>query len=196
MAIAVCRRTGSSKTCSIAVLGTAGLGRAAAGRVALGRAALGRAALVAAAVALLAGCAQATPDDARTREREDRLTPGLHSMMVELAMRHASVWFAGDAQNWELADYMVHELEEVAELIADVHPEYDGVAVATLMAQLTLPVIEEVEAAVDARDHGAFVAAYDRLTTSCNACHTAASRAFIVIQRPTAPPLTNLRYTP
>jgi len=147
----------------------------------------------------LAGCdapSGSVAGDARALDGDDRFAPGLHTMMVELATRHASVWFAGDAQNWELADYMVHELEEVAEQVGAAHPEYDGIPVATLMAEMTIPVIEELEAAVIARDHGAFVAAYDRLTTSCNACHAASNRAAIVMQRPTAPPLTNLRYTP
>jgi hypothetical protein len=158
------------------------------------------AAVLALITATAVGCSRAPPggaaDDARLQALEERFTPGLHSMMVELAMRHASVWFAGEAQNWELADYMAHELAEVAERVSEVHPEYEGIPVATLMARIALPVIEELEAAVDARDHGAFIAAYDRLTTSCNACHTASERAAIVIQRPATPPLTNLRYTP
>jgi hypothetical protein len=151
--------------------------------------------VLAAAAGTMASCSSPA-DDAHIRELEARFTPGLHSMMVELATRHASVWFAGDAQNWELADYMAHELAEVAEHIGEAHPEYDDIPVATLMAQMTLPAVEELEAAVDARDHGAFVAAYDRLTTSCNACHEASDRAAIVVQRPTAPPLTNVRYAP
>jgi hypothetical protein len=146
----------------------------------------------------LAGCAPAGTgvDDQRRGDAGERHTPGLHTMMVEMAMRHASVWFAGDALNWELADYMVHELEDVAENVGEAYPEYDGIRVASLMAEKMLPAIEEVGGAVDARDHGAFVAAFDRLTTSCNACHAASDRAAIVIQRPTAPPLTNLRYAP
>jgi cytochrome c553 len=61
---------------------------------------------------------------------------------------------------------------------------------------MTLPAVEELEAAVAAGDRDAFTAAYDRLTTACNDCHVAAGRGAIVIQRPTAPPLTNLRYAP
>jgi hypothetical protein len=145
-----------------------------------------------------AGCGQPGSGDAvdrRLAELEARFTPGLHAMMVELGMRHASLWFAGDAENWALADYMAHELEEVAEHIREVHPEYDDVPVAGLMAQLTLPHVGEIRAAIEAQDPGAFGRAYDRLTASCNACHAASDRSAIVIQRPTAPPLTNLRYT-
>jgi hypothetical protein len=122
--------------------------------------------------------------------------PGLHAMMHDLGIRHASLWFAGDAANWELADYMIHELEEVVERIEEVHPTYDDVPVATMLREMTHPRIEEIEAALDAEDPAAFATAFDALTQACNQCHAAAGRAAIVIQRPTAPPLTNLRYEP
>lgn len=133
-------------------------------------------------------------DTARLAELEARFKPGLHSLMGELGMRHASLWFAGDAGNWELADYVAHEMEEVAGDIRELHPEYDGVAVAALMDGMLEPVLSDVEAAIDARDGAAFVEAYDRLTTSCTACHAATGRSALVMQRPTAPPVTNLRY--
>jgi cytochrome c556 len=46
---------------------------------------------------------------------------------------------------------------------------------------MTLPAVEELEAAVAAGDRDAFTAAYDRLTTACNDCHVAAGRGAIVI---------------
>jgi hypothetical protein len=142
------------------------------------------------ASALLASMAVLTACDASSRE------PGLHAMMHELGIRHASLWFSGDAANWELADYMVHELEEVVERIEEVHPTYNDVPVATMIREMTHPRIEEIEAALDAEDRTAFTTAFDALTQACNQCHAAAGRAAIVIQRPTAPPLTNLRYEP
>jgi hypothetical protein len=142
------------------------------------------------ASALLASMAVLTACDASSRE------PGLHAMMHELGIRHASLWFAGEAANWELADYMVHELEEVVERIEEVHPTYNDVPVATMIREMTHPRIEEIEAALDAEDPAAFTTAFDALTQACNQCHAAAGRAAIVIQRPTSPPLTNLRYEP
>ena len=126
----------------------------------------------------------------------DAFTPGLHSLMVELQHRHATLWFAGEAENWSLADYFLHELEELLEDIRDLHPEYDGVPVAELLAEMTLPAVDALEAAVDGMDARAFASAFDQLTVACNACHVASDRGALVIQRPTAPPLTNLRYIP
>jgi hypothetical protein len=152
---------------------------------------------------LLSGCEQ--PPDTATQdvrlqelraELEDRFTPGLHTLMVDLGMRHASLWFAGEAENWPLADYMVHELEELVEEIEELHPVYQDVQVAELLREMTTPAVEALEAAVDHEDPRGFERAYDDLTSACNACHIASDRASIVMERPTSPPFTNLRYRP
>jgi hypothetical protein len=129
-------------------------------------------------------------------EMEDRFSPGLHSQMVEMQHRHAALWFAGDAGNWGLADYMIHELEELVEEMEEINPVYREVQVAELLQEMTVPAIEGMEDAVEAEDRAAFAQAYDQLITACNACHVASDRAAIVMQRPVEPPLTNLRYAP
>jgi hypothetical protein len=129
-------------------------------------------------------------------ELTERFTPGLHTLMVDLGVRHASLWFAGDAENWPLADYMVHELEELVEDIEELHPVYREVQVAALLGEMTRPAVEDLEDAVEEEDRTAFAEAFDHLTAACNACHVASDRGALVIQRPTAPPLTNLRFSP
>jgi hypothetical protein len=134
--------------------------------------------------------------DETVAELVDRFTPGLHTLMVDLAMRHASLWFAGEARNWPLADYMVHELEELVEEIEDLHAVYRDIQVAELLREMTHPAVEALEEAVEEEDPEAFEDAYDALTTACNACHVASDRGAIMMQRPTAPPLTNIRFRP
>ncbi len=152
-------------------------------------------------VLILSACAPAAeesdPDLQELREElTERFTPGLHTLMVDLGIRHASLWFAGDAENWPLADYMVHELEELVEEIEELHPAYREVEVATLLREMTHPAVEALEGAVQEEDRTAFAQAYDQLTAACNACHVASDRGALVIQRPTTPPLTNLRFSP
>ncbi len=158
-----------------------------------------------AATVLLAGCAppdapegivDAVALEALEARLTERFTPGLHSLMMEMEHRHAALWFAGEAGNWPLADYFLHEFEELVEDIEELHPTYRGIPVAEMLAEMTTPAVERMEDAVAAGDRAAFAAAYDQLTMACNACHVAADRAAIVVQRPTSPPLTNLRYQP
>ena len=150
-----------------------------------------RAALPFLAAALLAGCERGAETDAPAAVR-----PGLHAMMTELQHRHANLWFAGDAENWPLAGHHVHELEELLEKTAEYHPEYDGVAVAELLESTTIPAAAALDSAVRVGDAGRFRSAFDDLTLRCNACHAAAERPFLAIQRPTRPPLDNLRFAP
>lgn len=156
-----------------------------------------------ACVTLLAGCGQPPApraDDTRLEELstrlEERFTPGLHTLMGQLADRHALVWFAGEAQNWPLAAYMVHELEELVEDIAELHPVYHEVMVADLLQGMTRPATEALAAAVAAGDLETFERSYDDLTAACNGCHVAADRPYIVVRRPDRPPLANLRFEP
>jgi hypothetical protein len=148
----------------------------------------------------LAACQGQQADEVALAALEDRLaerfTPGLHSLMMELQHRHAILWFAGEAENWPLADYFLHEMEELVGDIEALHSTYDEVPIADILGDVTVPAVEAMEAAVEAVDLAAFVAAYDQLTMGCNGCHAPADKAAIVIQRPTAPPLTNLRFVP
>jgi hypothetical protein len=148
---------------------------------------------------LLPACAPAPPDapdtsalEARIQELEERFTPGLHTLMGAMATRHAMLWFAGQAENWALVDYQIHEMEELIEEIEELHPVYDGIPVAQLLGEMTHPAIEALEAAMAARDRAAFTSSFDRLTQACNSCHVAADREVLLIIRPSSPPITNL----
>lgn len=148
----------------------------------------------------LAACQGQQPSQAALADLEERLserfTPGLHSLMMELQHRHATLWFAGEAGNWPLTDYFLHEMEELIGDIESLHSTYDEVPIAEILGDVTVPAIEAMEEAVEAEERAAFAAAYDQLTMGCNGCHAPADKAAIVIQRPTVPPLTNLRFTP
>lgn len=156
------------------------------------------------ATLLLSGAACAAPADrvdeaaleAAVAALEVRFTPGLHTLMTQLQHRHANLWFAGNASNWALADYMLHELEELVEEVEELHPVYEGVQVALLLGEMTRPAMERLEEAVDGQDLEGFRRAFDALTSACNGCHLASDHGAIVIQRPTTPPLDNLRFQP
>ena len=154
---------------------------------------------LAALLLLLPACAPAPPEapdtsalEARIQELEERFTPGLHTLMGAVANRHAMLWFAGQAENWELVDYQIHEMEELIEEIEELHPVYDGIPVALLLGEMTHPAIDALETAMAAGDRAAFTSSFDRLTQACNSCHVAADREVLLVVRPSAPPITNL----
>jgi len=115
--------------------------------------------------------------------------PRLGEMMVQQQMRHIKLWFAGDAGNWPLADYEIDQLkdgfDDVAKLLGgDLAQQHVGGG----MSQL--------EKAIDARDHDAFVSAFDQLSAGCNACHRTLGHAFIMIRRPVLLPYSDQNFSP
>src|SRR5882672_8652114 len=75
-------------------------------------------------------------------------------------------------------------------------PNHDGVPVADMIKANIDPAIEELRKAVGAKSSTKFAAAFDKLTSACNTCHTGANKPFIRIQRPTSSPLSNQNFAP
>jgi hypothetical protein len=115
--------------------------------------------------------------------------PRLSEMMVQQQMRHIKLWFAGDTSNWALADY---ELDQLKDGFDDVAKLLGG----NLAQQHVGGPVSQLEKSIDAKDHDAFVSAFDGLSAGCNACHRTLDHAFIVIQRPAALPYSDQNFSP
>jgi hypothetical protein len=149
------------------------------------------------ATALVAGLAViATVANNAGAEQVPPYTPGLVEFMMTVQVHHAKLWLAGNARNWDLADYQADELKELLEEIAKRVPEYKGVPVGKMIAGATMPPLGDIEDAIKARDAKLFASAFDQLTSACNTCHAAANRAFIVIQRPASSAFPNQLFAP
>jgi hypothetical protein len=125
--------------------------------------------------------------------------PELGAQMLELQIRHARLWQAGEAQNWLLAQFQLAELRESIGGIVETNGEHAALQpnkLSEVMPAMTDPPLAQLQAAVDAHDKAKFEAAYDALSAGCNACHAAAEHGFLVIQRPRTPLLDNLRAEP
>jgi len=122
--------------------------------------------------------------------------PGVAEVMMATQTRHAKLWYAGSARNWDLADYQIDELKEGLEDLGKHTPNYKGIPIGSMINNLIMAPIGEVEGAVKASDRAKFVAAYDKLTAACNTCHQGSNRAFIVIQRPAGQAFPNQSFAP
>src|SRR5262245_55416888 len=112
--------------------------------------------------------------------------PGLGEIMSFNQMRHAKLWFAGEAHNWPLALYEADELQEGLDDVVRYHPTHEGspLPLSALVPKIMTAPLDHVREAVKAHDESAFLAAYDELTAGCNACHRAANFGFNVVKRP------------
>lgn len=125
--------------------------------------------------------------DSLKTELDNAYQPGFGDFMGKVQNRHAKLWFAGVNENWELAEFEMHELEEVIEDIRTVYPNREE----TQSLPIIEPSLETVNNAIKQRDAEAFQKGYLTLTNACNSCHQATKVEFIRIKTPTIPPHSN-----
>ena len=115
--------------------------------------------------------------------------PGLGELMSFTQMRHAKLWFAGEARNWKLADYELDELQEGLDDVVLYHAEHKDspLSLTLLVPKIMSQPMKDVREAIRAHDPAAFTAAFDALTVGCNSCHQATNFGFNVVQRPSGP---------
>jgi len=120
-------------------------------------------------------------------------SPGLGELMSLQQMRHVKLWFSGQAENWELADYELDELGEGFDDIVKFHPTHKDSPVAPKDAipRMVNEPLKNLRRAVEKKDAAAFTEAYDALTAACNSCHQATNFGFNAVQRPATNPFPN-----
>lgn len=151
------------------------------------------------AVLALAACArQPAGTPAATPTTSEPYVIGLGEIMGLNQMRHAKLWFAGQAGNWPLAAYEIDEMREGFDDAKHFHDHHKGIPqpLSVMIPAYIDPALSELDKAIAAKDKAAFVAGYDHLTAGCNGCHQAADFGFNVIQRPTSPPYSNQSFAP
>lgn len=121
---------------------------------------------------------------------QSRYVPGFGEFMNTIQLHHAKLWFAGNAWNWDLAQYETDEMKEtfddLKKYVTD-RPEVKEIP-------MIRPALDSMEQAVASKDPLKFKSAYMLLTNTCNNCHRATKHAFNVITIPSAPPVTDQQF--
>lgn len=122
--------------------------------------------------------------------------PGLGAMMLgPIQGRHAKLWFAGDAKNWDLAAYELDELQESLEGAGKFHKGFKGKPVAPMIKSIMTEPYKLVDKSIAEKNKADFVNAYDKLSAACTQCHEAAGFGYIVIQRPSNPWFSDMKFS-
>lgn len=133
---------------------------------------------------------------ADTEEHHEEEEYELGEAMTKLHIYLNKLWFAGKNNNWELAAFYTHELEEGLESIVKAKVEEDGLNISQLAQAMTAQPLSALEEAVKAKDVALFEAKYVDLMNTCNACHQAAKHGFIRLKVPHTPMLDNQDFAP
>lgn len=116
-------------------------------------------------------------------EEEESEYPVLETMGYYQRFSH-KLYLAGINENWELADFYTHELEEVSEELIKGKVIHDDYNLSNLSESMLLPKIEKVEESIRKKDQVLFLDNYELMISSCNLCHQATKHEFIKILVP------------
>ena len=143
----------------------------------------------------LVACSQHSSQVSQTQSKIDSLQsqldkaykPGLGEFMTGIQLHHAKLWFAGQNQNWPLADFEIHEIQESLDNIDEFckdRPEVKSIG-------MLKPAIDSVSDAIRQKNLQSFKNSFSLLTNTCNNCHKATDHGFNVVIIPTNPPVSN-----
>lgn len=116
--------------------------------------------------------------------------PGFGEFMSSIQAHHSKLWFAGQGENWKLADFEVHELMEALEDIQKFQAERKESQLISMMD----PALDSVDKAIEQKNLTQFNSSYTLLTNTCNNCHKASHYEFIVIKIPDSQPFSNQEF--
>jgi len=128
---------------------------------------------------------------ARIDSLEKKLTndykPGLGEFMSGIQVHHAKLWFAGQNQNWELADFELHEIMEALDDIKTFNTDRPEVK---SLSMIYAP-LDSLNKSVQEKNLSSFKSNFVLLTATCNNCHHDTDHGFNVIKVPDTPPFSN-----
>lgn len=117
----------------------------------------------------------------------DTYKPGFGEFMSTIQAHHIKLWFAGQNENWKLADFEVHEIMEAVEGIR----KYEAERPESELIDIINPALDSVNHAIERQSRILFDSSYILLTNTCNSCHREAKFEFNVVKIPDAQPFSN-----
>jgi hypothetical protein len=157
---------------------------------------------VSAGLALLfmaSGCSEKKTPEAQVEARLKALetgAPGMGTVTSGVQLHFAKLYFAGKAQNWELAKFELHEVEENLDRAVALRPEEHGTNLIGLNDGFKQTQLAALKGAAQRKDWNTFQTAYTEAIGVCNGCHEETARPFIIITVPAAPPVPNQQWEP
>lgn len=118
--------------------------------------------------------------------------PGFGDLMGNIQKHHAKLWFAGTNENWRLAEFEIHEIQEALEDIQKFNADRSE----TQSLAIINPAMDSIGAAITQKNLTLFKSSFNLLTNSCNSCHQATKHEYNVITIPTEPPFSNQDFKP
>jgi hypothetical protein len=146
---------------------------------------------------LISGCGENSNEELRSRidflehKLDSTYKPGFGEFMTYIQIHHAKLWFAGENENWKLADF---ELKEILETVDDLK-KFQSERKETQMVIMLKPVLDSVNLSIQQKNPALFKQTFTSLTNTCNTCHRLVSYSFNRVKIPDTPPFSNQNFS-
>jgi hypothetical protein len=163
-----------------------------------------------AVVTALCGCGQASPAapaspapeelSARVKALED-LIPDQAHIMADVGEHYTNLWFAGEAENWALADfYLAETRSHLRWAVGRIPIRKDNagreVNLGTILEAFENSQLAQLKQVIAHKDRTGFERTYKESLTVCYSCHKAADKSFLRPQVPTEPASRIMNFDP
>jgi hypothetical protein len=134
-------------------------------------------------------------------ERMRGLLPDQAHAMKDVGYHFSNLWFAGQAQNWPLAEFYLGETRshlQWAVRIIPVRktPEGQELRLADLLDVFEKTSLKQLHDAVAAKDGESFRNSYRQMLASCYSCHVAAGKPYLRLKVPEHPDTSIIEFDP
>lgn len=134
----------------------------------------------------------ATPEAEEEEEEHFELAVA----MGHLQRYSAKLHYAGVAENQDLANFYLHEMEEVMEEVVEAKVVDDGMPISNLMESMGVETVSKLQAHILSEGLSDFGTRYENLINTCNNCHIASKHGFIRITVPEGEAPYNQNFAP
>ena len=128
--------------------------------------------------------------DSLQKKLSETYNPGLGEFMSGIQVHHAKLWFAGQNENWKLADFELHEILEALDDIKSFNTDRPEIK----SLKMIYAPLDSLNKSVQEKNLSSFKSNFALLTTTCNNCHRDTDHGFNVIKIPGTPPFSNQEF--
>ena len=129
------------------------------------------------------------------------MVPDQSHAMSDVGSHFTNLWFAGQQENWPLAQFCSDEVRSHLRWAVRIIPkrkdaEGREIDLGGILGGLETSTLKDLDQAVKAKDKGKFTAAYKLQMEGCMACHRATNKPYIRLHIPEKPDAGILEFRP
>ena len=132
-------------------------------------------------------------------DRLKGLVPDQAHVMADVGYHFSNLWFAGENENWALAEFYVGEVRNHLRWAVKTKPiRKDSKGAEIKLDELLKPIdtgpLETLKKSIVAKEKTTFENSYRGMLVSCYACHAACEKPYLKLQIPERPeaPIINM----